>query len=105
MERALALVVDKDPAVRAVIRDVFEEHNVTVLGAGSGSETQEFLKSRPIGILMVDFNTPGVDANELLQYGQKLQQALILIGIAVTAVGWWRNRREPSQEADDRQPQ
>jgi len=81
MERPLALVVDKDPAVRAVIRDVFEEHNVMVLGAGSVAEAREFLKSRPIGILMVDFATPGMEELDLFTRGRELQHAPTLVGI------------------------
>jgi DNA-binding NtrC family response regulator len=81
MERPLALVVDKDAAVRAIVRDVFEEHNVMVLGAGSAPEAREFLRSRPIGILMVDFATPGVDELELLARGRELQHAPTLVSI------------------------
>jgi len=81
MERPLALVVDTDPAVRAVIRDVFEEHEVTVLGAGDGNEAREFLKSRAVGILLVDFRVPGADGLDLLSRGRDARQAPILIGL------------------------
>ena len=81
MERPLALVVDSDPAVRAVIRDVLEEHELTVLGAGDGNEAREILKTRPVGILIVDFRVAGADAMAILPRGRDSRQAPILIGL------------------------
>ena len=81
MERALALVVDSDPGVRAVIRDVFEEHEVTVLDAADGDAALELLKTRPVGILLLDFQAPGADGLDVLRGERDASDAPILIGL------------------------
>ena len=81
MERALALVVDSDPGVRAVIRDVFEEHEVSVLGAGDGDAARELLETRPVGILLIDLQAPGADGLDVLPRERNTRHAPILIGL------------------------
>ena len=81
MERPLALVVDKDPATRAVIRDIFEENAVIAVGASSGLEAMEYLRDRPVRILVIDCDTQGVDALELLRHGRQLEPGPITIGL------------------------
>jgi DNA-binding NtrC family response regulator len=82
MERPLALVVDRDPGVRALIRDVLEQKQVVALDAASGTETMDVLRTRAVSILMVDSAAPGVDAIELVRYAQRLRPQRIYIGIA-----------------------
>ena len=81
MERALALVVDGDPGVRAVIRDVFEEHEVTVLDAADGDAALELLKTRPVGILLLDFQAPGADGLDVLRGEQRFKDLIERSGI------------------------
>ena len=85
MERPLAIVVDRDPTVRELIRDAFEKHDMVARGASSGAETMDALRTRPVRIAIVDVDTPGVDAEGLLGYASQLQPALVVI--AVTAAG------------------
>ena len=72
MERPLALVVDKDPAARAVIRAVFEEHDIAAIGAASLTEVTEALRTQPIRFIVIDCDTPGVDALEIIRHGTSL---------------------------------
>ncbi len=67
MERPLVLVVDRDPAVRAQFRDSLGKQNVVTLGAGTGAETEQILKTRNVDIVLVDVATPGVDAHRIVQ--------------------------------------
>ena len=85
MDRPLARVVDTDPAVREQIKDVFERHDVVVLGVACAAETMEVLRSRPVRFLVLDVRAPGVVALDLLRYAAQLQPAPILIPVAAAA--------------------
>jgi DNA-binding NtrC family response regulator len=80
-ERPLALVVDKDPAIRAVIRDVVEEAGVMTLGAGSGAEALEMLRGQTVRILIARTETPGVASLDLLRHALRLTPAPLVVAV------------------------
>jgi DNA-binding NtrC family response regulator len=81
MKRPLALIVNRDPIVRALIRDAFESRGVVARGAGSGAETMDSLRSQPVRIIVVDADTPGIDIDDLLEYALRLQPPRVVIAV------------------------
>jgi two-component system phosphate regulon response regulator OmpR len=55
------LIVDDDRAVRAMLRDLFEDAGYVVHEAKNGSETLSTLKRVPIGLITMDLNLAGED--------------------------------------------
>lgn len=83
MDRPLALVVDKDPALRAVIRDGFETHDMMVLGAEDRDEAIPFLDSRPVGIVLVELDEGSASADlDFVAACRKRAGAPLLVGLA-----------------------
>lgn len=80
MDRPLALVVDRDPAVRAIIRDVLEERGVTTLGAGNEEEAVDALGHPALQILFVDLARPE-QTGELIRRANRLDPPPLLIGV------------------------
>jgi DNA-binding NtrC family response regulator len=85
MERPLALVVEQDPTNHALIRDAFEKQQILTRAASSGAEAMEALGRRPVGILVVDADMPGVGVQELLDHASELPSDPVVI--AVTSSG------------------
>ena len=81
MGRALALVVDRDPEVRAVILEVLEQRGIIGLGAASGGEAAEALKHRAVQLIVVDTGDPGVVARGLVEHAMLLEPAPVIVGV------------------------
>ena len=79
MERPLALVVERDPAVRASIRNAFEEHDIVAEAVQSATDAIEMISRRPVRIIVLDTGGPGVDALGLLRHTSKLLPPPIVI--------------------------
>ena len=82
MQRPLALVVDRDPNVRARIREAFESQQVEARGASSAAETMDALSTRPVRIIVVDTETPGVDMIQLIGHASQLSPSPVVIAVA-----------------------
>jgi len=78
-ERPLALVVDRDASVRALVQEALEDVSVTTLGAANGGEAVEMLRAQPVRLLMLDPNTPRAAGLDLLSYGLQLRPAPLVI--------------------------
>jgi len=78
-ERPLALVVERDASVRALVQEALEDVSVTTLGAANGGEAVEMLRAQPVRLLMLDPNTPRAAGLDLLSYGLQLQPAPLVI--------------------------
>lgn len=84
MDRPRALVVDTDPTIRAIVRDVLEQHGVMTLGAGSGAEALTALSSETVHLLFVAFDTPGIEPAEFLHHALGLSPTPIVNGFVAT---------------------
>jgi len=82
MQRPLALVVDRDPNARARIREAFESQQVDARGASSAAETMDALSTRPVRIIVVDTETPGVDVAQLIGHASQLSPSPVVIAVA-----------------------
>jgi DNA-binding NtrC family response regulator len=81
MGRPFALIVDRDPSVRELARDLLEEKHISLLSAGSGAEALEVLRNETITILMVDLSGPGVANVNLLDHAMKHTPAPLIIAL------------------------
>ena len=68
----VALVVDRDPSVRAIIRDVLEEGTTMTLGASGADEGMEMLRSHPVSLMLVELGHSGQANLELLRHALRL---------------------------------
>jgi len=80
-ERPVALIVDKNPSVRASIRELLENSQISAIGAGSGPEALEKLHTQAIGIMVVDTESPGVAKVNLLEKVAQLRPSPLIVAI------------------------
>lgn len=59
------LVVDDNRTYLNLVKLLFEESGFRVLCADSGEEALEIIKEKPIGLILTDFNMPGMNGLEL----------------------------------------
>ncbi len=59
------LVVDDNRIYLNMVKLLFEEAGLKVLCADSGEEALEIIKEKPIGLILTDFNMPGMNGLEL----------------------------------------
>jgi two-component system, sensor histidine kinase and response regulator len=63
------LVVDDDPFVLDMVREMLQDHGYDVVGAGSGEEAAALHKAAeiPIDLILSDMNMPGMDGLALIR--------------------------------------
>lgn len=59
------LVVDDDPAIRALIREYLGEHGIEVLCASGGHEMGRLLENEAVDLVVLDVKMPGEDGFNL----------------------------------------
>jgi len=90
------LIVDDDPEMRNVLRDILLDQSYQVETAQEGREALQRLASQPFSIVLTDLRMKGMDGLELLQEVAKKHQECNLImmtafGTVETAVEAMRN--------------
>lgn len=86
MERPVALVVDRDASVRALVADVLEERGMLALGAESVADARQTLADRAVSLLLVELDTPATTATlELVEHARKLRPQPLVVGIGETS--------------------
>lgn len=81
--RPSILVVDDDPAFRALIMTVFEGEDVRIDGVASAEEALVFIERHNCDLVLLDLNLPGMDGMTLirrLREGAEAPQIIILTG-------------------------
>ena len=68
------LVVDDEPMLREILRDVFELEGATVFEASNGTEAFALLQQQPVHVVVSDIRMPGGDGIELLRNLRKLER-------------------------------
>jgi len=81
---ARLLIVDDDPAVRAMLREYLQGHGYAVGEAGSGVQMRECLEADLPDVVLLDLRLPGEDGLTLAKY---LRERYDLGIIMVTASG------------------
>ena len=85
MERPVALVVDRDPTVRSLISDVFEDRGFRALGAENVADARDKLVTQPVSLLLIDLESIGDSADELIEHAQHLRPQPLMVGLRGTA--------------------
>lgn len=62
-----ALVVEDDPAIRALLTQQLGGLGLSVLAAGDGAAAWELLQEASVDILLTDYHLPGVEGPELIR--------------------------------------
>lgn len=62
------LVVDDEPAIRALVAKIVERAGLPVDCARDGAEAIEMLEARPYAVVVVDLMMPNVDGYGLIDY-------------------------------------
>jgi two-component system nitrogen regulation response regulator NtrX len=90
MDRPVALVVDRDPAVRALLAGVLEERGFLPLGAETAADAREVLAARSIATLVVDLELAAGAAVGLIDHARELRPEPLIVGLgdpAATGTG------------------
>jgi CheY-like chemotaxis protein len=80
------LVVDDEPAIRALLKKIIERRGFTVDGARDGAEAIDLLQKHRYNLILVDLMMPNVNGFELVDYlsqhADKPRPAVIIITAA-----------------------
>ena len=79
------LVVDDEPTVRALLRDLLEIENYDVVEAADGDSALAFVTQQLPDLVILDVMMPGLDGIEVLQELRKKHSASDLPVILLTA--------------------
>ena len=60
------LIIDDEPSIRDVIREILELENYDVCEAGSGMDALEIAKTEPVSLALLDVKMHGMDGFETL---------------------------------------
>ena len=81
------LVVDDDPAIRAVVQDILDMEGCEVVSAANGREAVDHIQRTPPGVVLLDMNMPVLDgwgvARELKERG--IEVPIVVMTAAVSA--------------------
>ncbi len=66
--RGRILVVDDEPAIRALLKKIIERRGYSVDGARDGAEAIELLKVNTYDLMLIDLMMPNVNGFELVAY-------------------------------------
>jgi len=62
-----ALVVDDSASMRAILKRTLSERGFEVAAAGSGSDALLLMAQRPLDLVLIDWNMPGMNGFDLLR--------------------------------------
>jgi len=61
------LVVDDDPPIRELMRNILREFGMDPLVAGSGQEAVELARTETPEVILLDLNMPGLSGEETIE--------------------------------------
>ena len=74
-----ALVVDDDPAITEIVKEVLGQHGVTVSTAGNGMQALEIFAEQVIDVVLTDIRMQGMSGFELMKRIKLLDPAVKVI--------------------------
>ena len=89
---SIALVVDYDPDMRNLLRDVLERQGHRVLEEADGEKVLPLLESGRVGVVVLDKEMPGVNGMDLLRSIRRRWPTIPVI--LITAFGGPRVKEE-----------
>jgi DNA-binding response OmpR family regulator len=76
---ATVLVVDDNKEVVDILSRLLSRHNLIAVGAYSGKECLNIVRSRPVDVVILDVMMPGMDGLEVCEELKKLSPSLPVI--------------------------
>src|SRR5918995_1814990 len=76
---ATVLVVDDNKEVVDILSRLLSRHNLIAVGAYSGNECLNIVRSRPVDVVILDVMMPGMDGLEVCEELKKLSPSLPVI--------------------------
>ena len=61
------MIVDDEPEIIELTREILDSEGYTVIGAGSGEECIRKLKKEPVDLVLMDFLMPGMDGRMVIE--------------------------------------
>lgn len=83
------LVVDDEPEVRALVRDVLTLHGYIVIDTGDPFEARRIVESQPVHLLLTDVVMPimnGLELAKRIETSSPTTKVLLMSGYATAAV-------------------
>jgi len=81
MDRPLALVVERDPNVRALIAGVLNRHEFVARDVSGDADVMEALRAGLVGFVIADADAPGLDVEQLLARAGRMRPVPVVIAI------------------------
>ncbi len=81
MEQPLAIVVDEDPQVLALVRAILGEKGIEARPAASAPAALDLLRSHAVSVILADAGAPGADLAELAVQAARLQPAAVVLAL------------------------
>jgi signal transduction histidine kinase/CheY-like chemotaxis protein len=92
-EAPMVLVVDDEPAIRSLLRQILEEEGCRVVTAHDGESALDKARSRPPDLVTMDIMMPGMSGKEVIErFREELELAHIPL-LVVTILQDFRNSR------------
>ena len=85
--RKRILVVDDEPKIRRLLREVLELREYEVMTAADGPEALEQLKGQPVDLILLDVVMPKMDGWEVLKRLRRHHKTRSIPTIMLTAKG------------------
>ena len=79
LARPRILVVDDDPIIRCVVKDVLVPEGYAVSSACEGIEALDLIKKRPYDLVLLDLKMPGPDGLEILRRIKRISNARVIL--------------------------
>jgi CheY-like chemotaxis protein len=95
------LVVEDNPLNRKLIRDVLEFAGFDVSVASTGEECLTMAGRRPVDLVLMDLQLPGIDGVETLRRFRRLPLGRKVPVVAVTAFAMKDDRERASRQGFD----
>jgi diguanylate cyclase (GGDEF)-like protein len=61
------LVVDDDPDIRDILKLTLTEEHYSILEAGDGEEALKIITSKPLDLILLDYNIPKINGRQVVQ--------------------------------------
>ena len=79
------LIVDDEAIQREIVQDILEDQGCDVVALASGVEALDYVKQKPVDVILTDLRMPGMDGVELLQYIKDFDPEIVVV--VITAYG------------------
>ena len=73
------LIVDDEPAVRALLRRILSTEDVEILTAHSGAQALDIARRRPLDLVILDVRLPDVSGLEVLKRVRRIDEFVPVI--------------------------